>query len=261
MIRVSVFGCLGRMGKAVLEACLEDSEIVVVSGLEKKGSKEVSKSLKDVLGLDIDARIFDDPALAAKDCDVIIDFSEHSAACENISKIANMGVCAVVGTTGFLEDEMDKLDKLSEKMPIVLSPNMSLGVNLLYKLCEICAQVLKNYDIEIIEAHHNMKKDAPSGTAKKIADVIKKARGDVRFIYGRSGFIGERDKSEIGIHAIRAGDIVGDHIVLFSGGHERIELVHRAHSRKTFAKGAIYAAKWVFGKKPALYSMSDVLGV
>jgi len=170
----------------------------------------------------------------------------------------------VIGSTGFTKEELEEIKKLAQMIPLVLSPNMSIGVNILFKLVEMAAQTLGDeYDVEIIEAHHHHKKDAPSGTAMKLAEIIteKLNRNMDVCVYQRRGFIGERSRKEIGIQVIRGGDIVGDHIIMFCGEGERIELIHRAHSRDNFAKGAIRAAKWVVNQKKGLYNMQDVLAL
>ena len=165
----------------------------------------------------------------------------------------------VICTTGIAKEGLAKIKSASSEIPIVFSPNMSVGVSLLFKLVGEVADIIPDYDVEIVEAHHNQKKDAPSGTALKLAEIIS-SKLNLEHVYGRCGNVGAR-KKEIGIHAIRAGDIVGDHTVIFATNGERIELTHRAQSRDTFAVGAVKAAKWVFGKKPGLYTMQDVLGL
>jgi len=175
------------------------------------------------------------------------------------------GGAAVIGSTGFTKEQLAEVSKYVQKVPCVLSPNMSIGVNLCFKvLAEIAKTIGDDYDMEIVEAHHRMKKDAPSGTAVKMAQVIAQAVNrnlEEVGVYARKGMIGERTKKEIGIQTLRAGDIVGEHTVMFAGKGERIEVTHRAHSRDTFAAGAVRAAKWVVGKKPGLYDMQDVLGL
>jgi 4-hydroxy-tetrahydrodipicolinate reductase len=170
-----------------------------------------------------------------------------------------MGVNLVVGTTGFSADQMDQMKKaIDGQVVAVISPNFSIGVNVFWKLLAVAANALKEYDIEVIEAHHNQKKDAPSGTALAAIDVLKNALGITEVVHGRKG-VALRGK-EIGVHAVRAGDIVGDHTVLFAGPGERIEIKHQAHSRTAFASGAVRAARWVAKAAPGVYSMSDVLG-
>ncbi|MEK7306958.1 MAG: 4-hydroxy-tetrahydrodipicolinate reductase, partial [Nitrospirota bacterium] len=180
-----------------------------------------------------------------------------------VSREKMLGV--VIGTTGFSGRELDEISDAARIIPIVISPNMSIGINLIFKVIDdIARRLSKDYDIEIVEAHHRLKKDAPSGTAMRMARILAGARGldlDKTGVYSRKGMIGERGKDEIGIQTIRAGDIVGEHTVIFGGTGERIEVTHKAHSRDNFAKGAIIAASWLAKKDPGLYDMMDVLGL
>jgi 4-hydroxy-tetrahydrodipicolinate reductase len=200
-----------------------------------------------------------------KNCDVLIEFSAPGASLEHIKAAAEMGKAIVVGTTGFSTEQRKEIADKGPLTRCLVAPNMSMGVNLLFSLAGSVARALgAEYDVEIIEAHHKMKKDAPSGTANKLAEVISEALGrDLGSVgvYGRQGMVGERTPSEIGVMAVRGGDIVGDHTVMFITGGERIELVHRAHSRDAFAKGAIQAALWLVLQPNGLYEMRDVLGL
>jgi 4-hydroxy-tetrahydrodipicolinate reductase len=193
----------------------------------------------------------------------LIDFSSVEAVISNAQAAARAGSALVVGTTGLSTAQIAKLRALSRRIPIVFSPNMSLGMNVLFDLVAKAARVLAHYDIEIVEAHHHLKKDAPSGSAMKLAHVAAGAsqRRSQDFVYGREGLVGARTKKEIGISAVRAGDIVGDHTVYFAGPGERLELTHRAHSRDAFASGALEAAAWAVGRRPGFYSMKDVLKI
>jgi len=197
--------------------------------------------------------------------EVVIDFSAPKATLEHLRIVAQHRRAMVIGTTGFSAAELDELTSLAQQIPCVFSPNMSVGVNLIYKIIGEMARTLGDeYDIEVIEAHHRLKKDAPSGTALKMADILAQAVNrhlDQVGVYARRGLIGERLRDEIGIQTIRAGDIVGDHTVLFGGMGERIEVTHRASSRDTFARGALRAAQWVVPQPPGLYDMMDVLGL
>ena len=197
--------------------------------------------------------------------DVIIDFTFHEATVVHAEKAAEKGRAMVIGTTGLTPEEHGRIEELAGRFPCVLAPNMSVGINLLYKLIETTARVLgDDYDIEIVEAHHRMKKDAPSGTALQLARVAASALErdfDKVAVFERHGMIGERSRAEIGIQTVRAGDIVGEHTVLFGGIGERIEITHRASSRDTFAKGAVRAAIWIASRPPGLYNMQDVLGL
>jgi 4-hydroxy-tetrahydrodipicolinate reductase len=254
MVNVSINGALGRMGKTIIEVCLQDKEISIVGLADLKGPTKVYDNLP-VVELTLEKYI--------SSTDVVIDFSSPEGTQEVLRLCLQYKKPIVIGTTGHSEEQLNNIKKSSEKIPIVLSPNMSLGVNLIFKLVEFLTNVLKdkNYDIEIIEAHHNKKKDAPSGTAKKIMEVIKNIKPETEFVYGRNGIIGERKNNEVGINVIRCGDIVGEHTVIYSTYGERIELKHIATSRETFAKGAIFAAKWIKDKPAGLYNMFDVLQI
>ena len=209
--------------------------------------------------------VTDDLAALLEKAEVVIDFSVPEATLSHLRAVVQRRRAMVIGTTGFSSDELQELRSLARQVPCVFSPNMSVGVNLLYKVIGEMAKTLgDDYDIEVIEAHHRLKKDAPSGTALKIAEVLARAvNRDLNQVgvYARKGLVGERKKQEIGIQTIRAGDIVGDHTVLFGGMGERIEITHRASSRDTFARGALRAAHWVVKQPPGLYDMMDVLNL
>jgi 4-hydroxy-tetrahydrodipicolinate reductase len=252
MVNVVVNGALGRMGQRILACAADDAEITVVGAVdlhEHGGEPHVTADLTGALG----------------GADVVIDFTSHVGIPATIEVVAKARKALIIGTTGLTRDEQASLERAAKQVPIVYAPNMSVGVNLLFQLVGHVAKALGGgYDVEIVEAHHNQKKDAPSGTARKLAENIAAALGrDLARdgVYGREGIVGARGPSEIGVHAVRAGDIVGEHTVIFAGPGERIELTHRAHSRDTFARGALRAAKWVVGKAPGLYSMLDVLGL
>jgi len=254
MIRVAVSGALGRMGRLVIEELSKSDEMVLVAGFDIKGSD------KPLLG-DIQVSDASDmkKMLSQTKPDVMIEFTSASASEGNVRTAAEAGVNLVVGTTGFSVDQMDQMKKaIDGRVAAVISPNFSVGVNVFWKLLAAAGASLKDYDIEIIEAHHNQKKDAPSGTAIAAAEILKKVTGASEVIHGRSG-VALRGK-EIGVHAVRGGDIVGDHTVLFAGPGERLEIKHQAHSRTAFASGAVRAARWVAKASPGIYSMSDVLG-
>jgi 4-hydroxy-tetrahydrodipicolinate reductase len=253
MIRVAVTGALGRMGSLVIEEIRKSEDMDLVAGFDIQGS---GKPLLDVRVSDASDM---KRVLAQTKPDVLIDFTSASAAVGNVCSAAEIGVNLVVGTTGFSADQMDQMKRAIEgQVAAVISPNFSIGVNVFWKLLAVAASTLKDYDIEVIEAHHNQKKDAPSGTALAAVDVLKNAVGITEVVHGRKG-AALRGK-EIGVHAVRGGDIVGDHTVLFAGPGERLEIKHQAHSRSAFASGAIRAARWVAKATPGVYSMSDVLG-
>lgn len=256
MIKIVISGAAGRMGARILELAAADSAVDVTGIFESNefASREfVFRNKRMKIGLDAEK------TLAASD--VLIEFTNPSATLEHLSAAVQSKKPVVIGTTGFTAEENEIIKKASKKIPVVLAPNMSVGINLLFKLLKEVSATLKDYDVEIVELHHNQKKDAPSGTAMKLSDIIADVMGSKRKIYGREGMVGPRKKDEMGVHAVRAGDIVGEHTVYFAGPGERIELTHRAHSRDCFASGAIMAAKWVVNKEPGLYTMQDVLGL
>lgn len=268
MVRVIVTGAAGRMGSRIISAIQETDGIALAGALERAGHPSLGFDAGDVAGVGpIGIKIEDniDRLLDGDGADVVIDFSSPQATLSNLEKICEKGKAAVIGTTGLLYEGEKRIKELSGKIPCVFSPNMSVGVSVVFKVLQDVAKVLgDDYDVEIVEAHHRHKKDAPSGTAMKMAQVLADALGRNLAEVGkfsRHGIIGERTKQEIGIQTIRAGDIVGDHTVLFCGNGERIEIIHRAHTRDNFAKGSVKAAMWAVNQKPGLYDMLDVLGL
>jgi 4-hydroxy-tetrahydrodipicolinate reductase len=266
MIKIGVVGAAGRMGSLICKGVINSPDMKLSGALERAEHPNIGKDVGEILGLGAQGvRIEGNYTDAFKDCSVIIDFSSPEATLTHLAFSAETGKTMVIGTTGFSSEEKAKIESLSKKVPIVMAPNMSVGVNVMFKVAGILAKLLDDsYDIEIIEAHHKHKKDAPSGTAKGIAEEVAKAKGiNLKDCarYERYGMIGERPKGEIGIQTIRAGDIVGEHTLMFVGTGERIELSHKATTRENFANGAIKAAKWVADKKPGIYNMKDVLGL
>ncbi len=266
MIKVIIAGAGGRMGARIIRLIQESGDMVVAGAFEKADHPTVGRDLGEVCGLGK----MDLPIAAGLDQvldqgEVIIDFTFHAASMEHLRVAAERKKPMVIGSTGFTPDEMDEVRRLSQSLPLVLAPNMSVGVNVLFKVVKDLALALgEDFDIEILEVHHKMKKDAPSGTAMKLAQVLAQARSqnlDEVAVYERKGIIGERKPQEIGIQTFRAGDIIGEHTVLFGGMGERIEITHRAHSRDTFARGALRAARWIIRQKNGLYDMRDVLGL
>lgn len=207
----------------------------------------------------------DDLAKEIGACDVVVDFSHSSATDAICQACLGAGKPLVSGTTGHSHEEHALLEKAAKSLPIVLSPNFSVGVNTLFWLTRRAAELLgKDFDLEIVETHHRLKKDAPSGTARRLAEIlcqVRKLDYAKNVAHGREGMMGERPAAEIGVHSIRGGDVVGDHTVTFAGRGERLELAHKASSRETFAVGALRAARWIVGRPPGLYSMEDVLGL
>ncbi len=265
-VDIIVAGVAGRMGKEIARAVLADPDTRLVGCTEIPDHPLVGQKLSPHVGVD------DGGVVVAGTLDglpvesaVVIDFTTPEATRELVERVRSRGGRMVIGTTGLSAEQMAAIDNAAKHCAVLYSPNMSLGVNLLFYLTEFAAERLgPQFDIEIVEAHHRMKKDSPSGTAKRLAEIAAKARGlsyEASVRHGRSGMVGERSHGEIGMHAIRAGDIVGDHSVLFAGPAERLELKHMAHSRSSLAQGAIAAAKWLHAKKPGLYSMREVLGL
>ncbi|HPG31963.1 MAG TPA: 4-hydroxy-tetrahydrodipicolinate reductase [bacterium] len=268
MIKIGVVGATGRMGRMIINSILQNEKTELAAGLERKDHPLIGKNICDIIGtgeINSKIKLTDNINEFINDSEVIIDFSSIESTLNLLKNIKLKSKKVVIGTTGFSEKEKKIITGFSKNNACVFSPNMSMGVNLLFKLASVTAAAIgKMYDIEIIESHHNKKKDSPSGTAVKIAEVICEAVDrDIEKcgVYGRKGITGERTKKEIGIHAVRAGDIVGEHTVIFAGYGERIELTHKAHTRETFANGAVNAAVWVNTKKSGLYSMQDALGI
>jgi len=266
MIKVVIAGAAGRMGCRLVSLVKESTALPLVGALEEKGHHALGDDAGEVAGSGrAGVVITDDLSTLMERGEVVIDFSAPDATMDHLRMVAQHRRGMVIGTTGFSPSQLDELRLLARQVPCVVSPNMSVGINLLYKVIAEMAKTLgDDYDIEVIEAHHRLKKDAPSGTALKIAEVLARATNrDLNHVgvYARKGLIGERTKGEIGIQTVRAGDIVGDHTILFGGMGERIELTHRASSRDTFARGALRAARWVVRQHPGLYDMMDVLGL
>src|SRR5512134_508165 len=266
MTKVIVAGAAGRMGSRLVALIKDSSALTLTGAIEGKGHHALGKDAGEAAGAGrIGVPITNDLTALLTQGEVVIEFSAPEATLVHCHAVAEQRRAMVIGTTGFNTAELDELKSLAKRFPCVLSPNMSVGVNLIFKVISEMARTLgDDYDIEVIEAHHRLKKDAPSGTALKIAEVLARAVDrDLNQVgvYARKGLIGERKKQEIGIQTIRAGDIVGDHTILFGGMGERIELTHRASSRDTFARGALRAARWVVTQPPGLYDMMDVLNL
>jgi 4-hydroxy-tetrahydrodipicolinate reductase len=250
MTRVIVCGALGRMGGTIGRLVNEAPDLELVGGIDIRpgsffGAEVVESSRIDAF-------------FAEKKPDIVIDFTTPVAAVANVKAAARHKAALIVGTTGFTPDQRQEMEQaIKGHVPAVISSNFSIGVNIFWQLLREAGYLLSDYDIEVLEAHHRYKKDAPSGTAKTILQILDEVVGTREKIYGREG-MKERGK-EIGVHVIRGGDIVGDHTVLFSGNFETIELSHRAYDRSVFAQGAMKACRWVVGKHPGVYAMSDVL--
>jgi len=263
MINAAVLGACGRMGSLIIEniTCSTNMQLVGAFDIGNIGKDAGEFAHVGNLGIQISDVKDLGTVLKKTQADVLIDFTAAGATVLNAPIAAECGVNLIIGTTGINADQRKIIDEAIRKNHVsaVISPNYSVGVNVFFKIVREAAKYLADYDIEIIEAHHNQKKDAPSGTALRAADVISEALGGKEYVYGREG-IAPRGK-EIGIHAVRGGDITGDHTVLFVGNSERVEIRHMAHSRQIFAKGAVRAAEWICEQESGIYSMDDVLGL
>lgn len=267
MTKVIVAGAAGRMGRRICAMVQQQPGLELVAGFERPDSPDVGRDLGETAGLGhLGIPIGGGPESVLDAGEVIIDFTFHEATMQLARLAASHGKAMVIGTTGLSAENLVDLRELAAaSFPCVQAPNMAVGVNVLFKVARKMAAVLGDgYDIEIVEAHHRMKKDAPSGTALKLGEMVAEGVGrqlDQVGVYARHGIIGERTDQEIGIQTIRAGDIVGEHTVYFAGAGERLELTHRAHNRDNFARGAALAAAWVVDKPKGLYTMFDVLGL
>ncbi len=266
MTRVAITGAAGRMGRCLVEACCAAPGLTLAVALERPGSSIIGADAGEVAGIGrTGVTITDNLQGVADQFDVLVDFTRPEVTLGNLALCRAAGKRMVVGTTGFTPGQRNELIDASAAMALVVAPNMSVGVNLCFKLLETAAQVLGDeVDIEIVEAHHRYKIDSPSGTALRMGEVVAQALGrDLKTcaVYGREGVSGERKRETIGFATVRGGDIVGDHTVMFAGLGERVEITHKASSRLTFANGAMRAAKWVMGREAGLFDMQDVLGL
>jgi 4-hydroxy-tetrahydrodipicolinate reductase len=266
MIRIAVTGAAGRMGRALIEACRDADGVALGAAIERPGSSVIGVDAGELAGVGkLGVAVVDGLEKVVGDFDLLIDFTRPEVTLANIAVCRQAGKRMVIGTTGFSEEQKAVLRDAARQMPVVFAPNFSVGVNLCLKLLDTAARVLGDeVDIEVIEAHHRHKIDAPSGTALRMGEVVANALGrDLKecAVYGREGVTGERDRKTIGFATVRAGDIVGDHTVLFAALGERVEITHKASSRMTFAKGAVRAAQWLAHRPAGLYDMQDVLGL
>ena len=263
MIRIVINGALGKMGSSLVRSLEKDPSIRLIAGVEAKGHPQIGKDIGEILGLDKRAPLIDnlEDIIAKVDC--MVEFTNPEATLHHLKIASSVKVPCVIGTTGFNNDQMEEIETLTSTTPCVFSPNMAMGVNLIFKLVKEISTLLKDYDCEIVEAHHREKRDSPSGTAVRLLEIVSKTRGKKPSEvarYERSGAC-VRTHEEVGIHSIRAGEIVGTHTVLWAGGGEKITLSHTAFSREAFAQGTIQAIKWVIRASPGLYTMEDVLGL
>ncbi|MBB3191789.1 4-hydroxy-tetrahydrodipicolinate reductase [Halomonas cerina] len=267
MTRIAIVGVAGRMGRTLVNAVQQDAGATLAGGVVEPGSSLVGTDLGELAGVGrLDVTAVDSLEAILDDVDVLIDFTSPQVTLANLAACAAYGKAIVIGTTGLDDEQLAELDGYRDRVPMVFAPNMSVGVNLTLKLLETAAKALgdEGYDIEVIESHHRHKVDAPSGTALKMGEVVADALERPLKEYGvfeRVGQCGPRSDREIGFATVRAGDIVGEHTVMFATEGERIEITHKASSRMTFAKGAVRAARWVAGQGNGRYSMQDVLGL
>jgi 4-hydroxy-tetrahydrodipicolinate reductase len=264
-MRIVIAGASGRMGKTLVEAVLGSADFTLAGALDQAGSPALGREAAEFMGRDSGVAIGADIEAAVKGADFFIDFTRPEGTLEHLAACAKHGVKMVIGTTGFDAAGKQAIEAASKKTGIVFAPNMSVGVNLTLKLLEIAGSVLKEgYDVEILEVHHRMKIDAPSGTALRMGEVVARALGrdhDAVAVHGREGVTGARKDESIGYAVLRGGDAVGDHTVMFMGQGERVEIAHKASSRMTYAQGALRACRFLREKKTGLFDMQDVLGL
>ena len=266
MLRIAITGAAGRMGKTLIEACQQTENCGLSAAIERPGISLIGADAGELAGVGtLNVTLVDDIASVVDDFDTLIDFTSIESTLHNLQICKENKKHIIIGTTGFSDEQKLLIQQAAEDTAVVFAPNMSVGVNLCLKLLEMAASVLnEDYDIEIIEANHRHKVDAPSGTALRMGEVIADALGrDLKecAVYGREGHTGARDPKSIGFETIRAGDVVGDHTVMFATEGERVEITNKASSRMTFAKGAMRAAQWLQNKDKGLYDMQDVLGL
>ena len=266
MVKITVAGAAGRMGGRIVHMISQNPETDLVGAFEHSAHESVGRDAGSVAGIgELGVKICGSFEEAINGSDVLIDFTQPKSTLQNMRSASEKGISMVIGTTGISDDGVKEMKTLAKKIPCVNAPNMSVGVNVMFKIAGEMARILGNdYDMEILEAHHRLKKDAPSGTAMRLGEILADAVDrdlEKVGVYGRKGMIGERSDEEIGIQTWRAGDIAGEHTVMFGGIGERLELVHRAHNRDNFARGAVRAALWIVGRPVGLYDMQDVLGL
>lgn len=266
MLRVAIAGATGRMGRVLIEAVMQNPALKLGAASVSPHNPALGKDVGEIYGLPaLSVVTVSDLSAVSGQFDALIDFTNPATTLAHLALCASEGKALVIGTTGFSEQDKQKIAEAAQRIPIVFAPNMSVSVNLCFKLLDLAAKVIgEESDIEIIEAHHRHKKDAPSGTALRMGEVVAKALGrDLKdcAVYGREGQTGERDRKTIGFATIRAGEIVGDHTVMFATAGERVEITHKSSNRMPYATGALRAAQWLQGKPEGLYSMMDVLGL
>ncbi|MEZ5739860.1 MAG: 4-hydroxy-tetrahydrodipicolinate reductase [Burkholderiaceae bacterium] len=265
MIKIAVAGASGRMGRTLIEACHQSDDCRLSAAFDLPTSPAIGRDAGENLGIVTGVRISDDPATVLAGCDFLIDFTRPEGSLVHLALCEKAQTGMIIGTTGFDAAGRARIEAAAGSIPIVFAPNMSVGVNVTFKLLSLAARILQDgYDIEVIEAHHRNKVDAPSGTALGMGEVIARALGrdlDEVGVFARHGVTGVRDDKAIGFSTIRGGDIVGDHTVMFAGIGERVEITHKASSRMTYAQGSLRACRFLAGKASGLFDMQDVLGL
>ncbi|QDX80663.1 4-hydroxy-tetrahydrodipicolinate reductase [Denitratisoma sp. DHT3] len=264
-IRFAIAGSAGRMGRTLIEAVSEAGDAVLAAALEHPASPFLGKDAGELIGAPCGVAITADVESALRGADCLIDFTRPEGTLAHMEVCRRLGVHMVIGTTGFSAEQKAQIEAAAREVPIVFAPNMAVGVNAVFKLLDVAARILdQGYDVEVIEAHHRHKVDAPSGTALRMGEIVAQALGrnlDECAVYGREGHTGERPATQIGFATIRGGDVVGDHTVLFAGTGERIEITHKSASRMSYALGSMRAARFMRGRSAGLFDMQDVLGL
>ena len=264
-VRIAIAGASGRMGRMLVETTLKSSDLVLVAAFDQADSPFIGKDAGELVGAPCGVTVTSDVAAGLAKADCLIDFTRPEGTLHHLELARTAGCGMVIGTTGFSVEGKAAIAAAAEQIPVVFAPNMAVGMNAVFKLLDVAARILnEGYDVEIIEAHHRLKVDAPSGTALRMGEVVANALGrdlESCAVYGREGVTGERDGQTIGFATVRGGDIVGDHTVLFAGIGERIEITHKSGSRMPYASGSLRAARFIAGRKAGLFDMQDVLGL
>ena len=264
-MKVAIVGASGRMGRMLIESELKETEVSLVSAIDQPGTSAIGKDAGELVGMPCGVEVTTDAEAAIAKADCLIDFTRPEGTLDHLAICLRHKVAIVIGTTGFDDEGKRRIAEAAREIPVVFSANMSVGANTVFKVLDIASRILsQGYDIEIVEAHHRLKVDAPSGTALRMGEVVADALGrdlNACAIYGREGVTGVRDPSTIGFATVRGGDIVGDHTVMYCGIGERVEISHKAGSRMPYALGSMRAVRFLAGKKNGLFDMQDVLGL
>ena len=264
-MKIAIVGASGRMDRMLIESALKDGGVELVAAIDQPGTSAIGKDAGELVGMPCGVNVTSDTEAAIAKADCLIDFTRPEGTLEHLAICRRHKVGIVIGTTGFGDAGKQAIADASREIPVVFAPNMSVGMNVVFKLLDTASRILaEGYDVEIVEAHHKHKIDAPSGTALRMGEVVAQALGrDLKecAVYGREGVTGERDSSTIGFATVRGGDIVGDHTVMYCGTGERVEISHKAGSRMPYALGSLHAARFLAGKESGLFDMQDVLGL